>query len=528
MRALLVLLVCLSMSSCADNEFFQEDALATAQELKGKAAAGPDSAWVIAGRHYDRSGFHRFFWGDHNRALWAEPVKLPIFKLDSLHGGLRVVEKGGGFQTTSFDLLDSTGRRYAFRSVDKDPVDVVSPFWRKTFVANVLRDQTAAANPYGALVVPPLSEAVGVYHSNPRLYYVPASDTSFGAYAEAVRGKVFLFQEKYEAPADITPVFRNVLAFQDSEDVLRKRFSYNTHHVNQRAFARARLLDLLIGDWDRHKGQWEWAVTAKGADTVYVPVPKDRDQVFFNMKNGLVPSIANSKLFARKLHAFDDDFSDVKAYMINGAYINNRFLNELTLQDWQTIAREMQQQLTDTKIEQAVRRLPPTIYALAGKEITHNLKSRRDLLPKAATEVYKLLAAEVTVVGSDMKEIFTVRRLENARVEVTVERRATNTLPARQLYKRTFHRGETKQIILHGLDGEDTFTVSGAVDESIPVKIYGGLGEDKITDTSTVTGLKDYTLVYDTDRGNDILFGSETRDMTTDDVRVHAYDREGN
>ncbi|OKL41363.1 hypothetical protein [Pontibacter flavimaris] len=528
-RVAMVLFCGLLLSSCANEDFFQHDALATEEELNGEAAAGPDSAWVILGRHYDRSGFHRFFWGDHHRQLWTTPVKLPVFRLDTANGGMQVVKKGGGYQTTSFELQDRQGRLYAFRSIDKDPKEVVSKFWQSTFVTDILRDQTSAANPFGSLVVPRLAQAVGVYYANPHLYYVAADDSLFGEYSQQVQGKVFMLEEKYETPADITPAFAaNVIDFEDSEDALRKRFLSNRYHFNQQAFARARLLDLVIGDWDRHKGQWDWAVATQGTDTVFYPIPKDRDQVFLEMGDGLIPSIATSKLLARKLHTYDDDFSDVKAYMINAAFIDQRLLNELPLKDWQRIATDMQQQLTDAVINEAVQKLPPPVYTLVGSEISQNLKSRRNLLPEAAKKMYELLAKKVTIAGSDDAEEFRVTRMDNEQVEVSVSRPAAGGIPGKQLYKRTFRRGETEEIILHGLAGDDAFILTGDVQESILVKIYGGLGEDEITDSSSVKGWKKYTRVYDTERGNELTFGPETKDLTTNDVRVHAYDREGN
>ncbi|MFD2999259.1 hypothetical protein ACFS7Z_02715 [Pontibacter toksunensis] len=523
-----LLLAFISLSGCANENFFQEDALATEAELDGKAPAGPDSVWVVAGRHYDRSGLHRFFWGDHHRKIWATPVKLPVFKLDSVEGGLRVVEKGGGFQTTSFELLDSAGRLYAFRSVDKDPVSVVPPFWQKTFVGNVLRDQTSAANPYGALIVPVLAEAAGVRHVNPTLYYVPSNDTSFGEYAAAVQGKVFMLQEKFEKKADLTPAFEDAVGFKDTDKALRLRYEHNTHHFVQKEFARARLLDLLVGDWDRHKGQWEWAVQKQGPDTYYLPIPKDRDQVFLQMGDGLIPSILTSKFAVRKFHSFDEDFSDVKAYMINAAFIDERFLNELSLQEWQQIAQDMQEKITDEVIEKAVRQLPDPIYNLRGESLIYRLKSRRDLLPKAATRMYQILAKEVTVAGSDAEEHFVVNRLADNRTEVIVRRPATPGIPAKQLYHRIFQKKETELIVLYGLAGDDVFQVKGKVDDAIPIKIYGGLGEDVMSDSSSVSGWKKLTRIYDTERGNEIYFGSEAQDRTTRDVRVHAYDREGN
>ncbi|WP_161891205.1 hypothetical protein [Pontibacter russatus] len=523
-----LLLGCLCLSSCANENFFQEDARATAAELAEKAPAGPDSVWAVAGRHYDRNGFHRFFWGDHNRAIWATPVKVPVFRLDSIYGGLTVEEKGGGFQTTSFTLRGSRGRLFALRSIDKDPLEVLPPFWQKTFVANIVRDQTAAANPYGALVVPVLAEAAGIYHANPAIYYISPSDTSFGEYAPAVQGKLFLLQEKFESPADLTPAFGAATDFADSEDALKNRYEHNTFRFDQEAFARARLLDLLVGDWDRHKGQWEWAVEKKGAEHIYLPVPKDRDQVFLQMGDGLIPSIATSKFLVRKFHSFDEDVDDVKAYMINSAFLDARLLHELSLHEWQQIARNMQASLTDNVLERAARRLPGPVYDKVGKQITENLKSRRDRLPEVAETMYKMLAEEVTIPGTDAEEKFVVRRHGDGQTEVTLYSIGSPRAPARRLYRRIFNRKETKQITLHGLAGDDIFLVKGQAEDGILVNLNGGLGEDTFTDSSAVEGWKHMTRIYDTERGNDFYFGTEAKDMTTDDVRVHAYDREGN
>ncbi|MFD2245058.1 hypothetical protein [Pontibacter ruber] len=523
-----LLFLSLLLSSCADDNFFQKDALATKEEVAGAAPAGPDSVWVIAGRHYDRSAFFRLFWGNHNRAIWTTPVQVPVFDLNKTKGGLKVLSLGGGFQTTSFELQDSTGRRYAFRSIDKDPVEVLPKFWHHTFVAGIVRDQTSASNPYGALVVPVLAQAVGVPHSNPAIYYVSYNDTTFGEYASRVQGRLFLLEDKFKVPADLNQQFGDAHAFLNSDDALRLRFSSNHYHFDQKAFARARLLDLLIGDWDRHKGQWDWAVSNQGQDTLFKPIPKDRDQVFLKMDDGIVPSIATSKLMARKLHSFDNRFKDVKAYMINAEFIDERLLNELSRDDWQRIARQMQAALTDQVIERAVRQFPRAVYNLIGKDVTQALKNRRDELPEAAKKMYKILAQEVTIAGSDLVEQFLVKRLLEGQVEVTITRPASGAAPEKTLYHRVFNPKETERIILHGLADDDVFTIEGETKESIKIDVYGGLGEDEITDRSSVQGFGKMTRIYDTERGNELDFGTEARDHTTRDVRVHAFDREGN
>lgn len=525
-KTVLLLFGALALSSCADDDFFQKDAQVAAPPHEAVSAEGADSVWVVAGKHYGRSGLHQFFWGIHNRTIWTTPVKVEVFRMDRSLGGLNLLKRGGGFQTTSFQLQDSTGRTYALRSLDKDPLEVLSPFWKKTFVANVVRDQTSAANPFGALVVAALAEAAGVLHTSPRLYYIRPDDTSFGEYAPAVQGRVFLLENKYKSEADLTDSFGNATDLLDSEAMLERRFSDNHYRVNQKAFAKARLFDVLIGDWDRHKDQWNWAVVRKDSDILFEPVPKDRDQAFLNMNTGLVPSIATSKLFVRKFTSFSQDIEDVKALMINSAYIDNRFLNELTRDDWTTVARELQTALTDEAIDRAVREFPKPVYKLIGHNIGANLKSRRDKLPMVAETMYSLLSERLAVAGSDQRESFMVQRLNDNETAITVTR-IDKTAPGQVLYHRVVKHSETKEITLHGLGGKDVFLVKGDVKKSIPIKIYGGLGEDKITDRSSVQGWRSYTSIYDTARGNEIDFGTEAKDKTTSDVRVHAYDREG-
>ncbi|TXK46385.1 hypothetical protein FVR03_10900 [Pontibacter qinzhouensis] len=526
-RAACIFLFSLVLSGCADNTFFQEDALVQSGTTPAITPA-TDSVWVTVGGHYNRNAFYYIFWGKHNRQLWATPVKVPVFRLHKVAGGLKVVKRGGGYQSTSFQLQDGDGRLYAFRTLDKDPVHVLSDFWQKTFVTNVVRDQTSAANPFAALVVPPLAEALRIWHSNPRLYYVSSNDTSFGEFAPLVQGKVFMLEEKFKTPADIPANENNTIGFLDSDEAFRLRFSSNRYHFEQREFAKARLLDLLLGDWDRHKGQWDWAVSKKGEETYFRPIPKDRDQVFLKMNDGLIPFIASSKIMVRKFYSFSEKFGDVQALLINARFIDERLLHELSKEAWLQLAGQAQAALTDQVIAAAVRQLPEPIRKKIGKELEASLQTRRNNLPEAAEIMYSILAKEVTIPGTDQEEQFIVNRHPDGKTQVRIFRRTSIMSPEQQLYNRVFSADETKIIRLYGLAGDDEFVVEGFVNNAIPIEIYGGLGEDKISERSSVKSWKKKTSIFDTERGNSIIFGSEGRDRTTRDVRVHAYDREGN
>ena len=53
----------------------------------------------------------------------------------------------------------------------------------------------------------------------------------------------------------------------------------------------------------------------------------------------------------------------------------------------------------------------------------------------------------------------------------------------------------------------------------------GGEGDDQIKDNSHVTGLEKKTLVYDTKQGNELISGSETKDLRSSDLMVNSYNR---
>ncbi|WP_242922651.1 hypothetical protein [Pontibacter liquoris] len=524
-RHLTLLLITLLFSGCVRKSFFAKTPVADPalyQRLE-TGQATPDSITVQAGKHYTRSGLHNLVWGKHYRKVWAAPVKVAVFDMDTIKGGLEFEKLGGGFQTTSMTLTDKKGRQYALRTLDKDPATVLPKVWRDTFVLNVLRDQTSATNPYGALVVPPLAEAAGIPHSTPQLVYVRPHDSDFGKHEERFSDRLFLLENKYDDEKDITPDLGNATDIDGSTTLLNERFEKDDVHIDQLAFAKARLLDMLLGDWDRHEGQWDWAEYDQNGETLYRPIPKDRDNTFYRFQDGLIPWLFSRNWGIRKFESFRKDFTDVKALTINSSFIDPRALPEVTRQQFDSLAHELQNSLTDQVIEQAVHRFPDAVFQQVGPQTIRALKSRRDQLPKAAGEFYAILAREPLVVGSDEEERFVVKRRNDEDTEVTVYRKSDDKV----IFHRIFHRSETALISLYGLAGDDEFEVSGKVNKGIKIKIVGGRGEDEIKDSSDVKGCSNKTWVYDTRRGTELEAGPTTKDKRTKDVRVNAFDREG-
>jgi hypothetical protein len=474
-------------SGCARRHFFQPDARLEASTAPTGRASTPDSVWATAGRQYNRhSKAYHLLMGPHHRDIWAAPVRVPVLHLATAvpaAGPLRATKLGGGFQSTSLTMESADGRPFVIRSLDKDPSRIMPKWMQKTFMANGLRDGTSAGNPYGALVVPTLSQKLGVPHTHPRIFYVPLDADNLGS-AEAnerLRGKLVLLEEKYNGANVRSPLLPEAKRFISDEDMRERLYADPRNRPDQQALLRARLLDVLIGDWDRHAGQWQWGELpnpTRPGGTLFVAVPKDRDQVFFRMSDGAVPWLMTRKFLVRHLVTFKRDFHDVVALTGQGRYVDQRGLNALTRRDFAEAARFTVASLPDSALERAVRHLPAAVYKLEGPRLLLDLKSRRDQLPALAQTYYELRAERPVVAGTEMADHFVVARTPDSTTVHVYNR----SLGADSLfYHRTFYTRETKRLTLEGLGANDLFTLSG---HGLKIVIHAGAGDDVLRATS--------------------------------------------
>ena len=471
----------LTGSGCARRHYFQPDARVGAGSAQPLPAAA-DSVLATAGRHYNQhSGFYCLFLGRHYRRVWAAPVRVAVLDLaTAAPGGLRPGKVGGGYQSISMTLTGAQKREYALRALDKEPSKTLPKIIRPTFVLNVVRDATSAAMPYGALTVPPLAQAAGVPHSRPRIVYVRADETGLGASSERFRGQMALLEEKYEAPASRTPALVGAADFDGGEAMLKQVYRHPTHYIDQPAFLRARLLDVWLGDWDRHEGQWQWAEFRETDGRVrYVGIPKDRDQVYFRFDDGLIPWLAARPFIAPQFQTFRTAYNNIGGLVKQAQFIDQRGLAALTRADFARTARDLQRRLPDSVIARALRRLPPAVYALEGARLGSALRARRETLPQAADAYYLTLARAPTLGGTAQAERFVVHRYADS-TTVRVFASAAPTHDSLR-FQRTYFRSETECISFEGLGGDDVFEVTTApTARPMRLRLYGGAGRDQL------------------------------------------------
>ncbi len=473
------------------------------------------------GEKYHASKFKRVFFGDNYREEWLIPVEVPVFDFNNEKGGLKIVKKGGGGQTKSLRLENSEGQQWVLRSIEKDPSKVIPEVVKMQLAVDVAQDQMSAYLPWAALSVPRLADAAEIYHTNPKIVYL-TKDPRLGAYMDDVWEGLYLYEERPDGNRKDVKSFGRSKHIIGTPDMLDEMVDDHGNQMDQGHFLKSRLLDVYIGDWDRHEDQWRWAGFKNEDKMLYRAVPRDRDQTFF-LNEGIFPWISTRKAALRITQGFDYEIKDMGGLISQGKWLDRRFLNELTIKDWIRAAEKMQASFTDDVISAAVHDMPPQITDIRGNATIDILKTRRDKLPAFAKEYYSIISKKVDIVGSDQREQFLVKRLNNNETEVKVWTLSSKGKKKDKIYDRKFKHDETSEIRLYGLKGQDEFDVEGKVDKGMKVRIIGGPGKDDIKDKSEVRGPAKKTIVYDTKKKNDIEFGTEARNRTSDNPEKNRY-----
>lgn len=476
-----------------------------------------------ASDQYKATPFKKKLFGENYRQEWQEDIEVPVFDIGSEHGGLKIVQRGGGQQTKSLRLEAEDGKQYVLRSIEKYAEGAIPGFLVDTFAEDLVQDQISASHPYGALVVPFLAEKADVYHTNPQIVLIP-DDPRFGPYQTTFANTLALYEERPAGNWEEADFFGNSPDIESTSKVLKNLQKDNDHYVDEKFVVKSRLFDMLIGDWDRHDDQWRWSEIDEGKGNRYRPIPRDRDQAFF-VNEGFFPSIWKRKWALPKFEGFDEEIDWPSGLAFNARYFDRSFLTSLEQQDWVDAAEELKSKMTDEVIEYAIKKWPQPIYELHGERIISHIKARRERLTEYAIEHYLYLAKNVNIVGSDKHEHFKVERLENGDLKVRVRKMKKDGEKKGTLYERTFKYDETKEVRLFALGGNDEIEIEGESKKGIKVRVIGGEGEDELDDDSSVGGIGKKNIFYDTKDGNKLKLNSESRNRLSDDPGVNEYNR---
>jgi len=486
------------------------------------------SASVYTQKEVTKGGTYKFFWGDRYRKYYGTEVSAPTVNLDTLFGGLKPTRKGGGNQSKSLRLEDKDGREFVMRALKKNAIQYLQAVafrdqyiegqFNDTYTEGLLQDAFTGAHPYAPFVIGTLADAVDVYHTNPVLYYIPKQN-ALGKYNADFGNELYMIEERASDGHGNQKSFGFSDELISTDDMLKKIHKDEDNTVDEKAYIRARLFDMLIGDWDRHEDQWRWAKFKDGKKTIFRPVPRDRDQAFSIMADGFLLSFATRVMTNLSLmQSYDEDLRDVPSFNLEPYPLDMAIIQESGKEDWDAEVKRITNNLTDEVIDAAFAQFPQEVNDETIVEIKRKLKGRRTNLQGISDRYFTHINKFQVVKGTDKDDWFDVERLPNGQTKVTGYR-IKKGKKADIFHQKTYSREHTKEIWIYGLDDDDEFVVSGQGNNYIKVRIVGGQNKDTY---DIQNGSK--VIIYDYKSKKSEFKTNKGKKRLTDDYETNVYD----
>lgn len=469
----------------------------------GGGSAAKETVTVVAGERYAAGGLHRFLFGDAYRQLWVTPIEVEILDLAHEQGGLTPMRKVGRLQTLGLAMRSADGRSFTFRAIEKDLVRALPPELLDTAIADITQDQMAASLPGGPVVAVAIVRAAGVLEAQPRIVYMP-DDPALGEFRNEFGGLLGTFEEFPTPRTQDRPGTFGATEIISGSELFERMNASPEVRPDARAYLRARLVDLLLGDWDRHVGQWRWARIP--SEELLQPIVEDRDQAFSRYE-GLTMGMVRDR--EPKFDRLRPTFQPLEGLAWNGRTLDRRFLPGIERKIFEATARDIQQRLTDEVLESAVDRLPAEYVRLAGERLLASLRVRRDGLVAEAGRYYRFLAKQSNLRASNRSEFIIVDRLADGAVEVTLALadpgeqegcgvQLVQPQGPEPYYRGRFVAGETEALNIYTGGGDDRVLVRGRAAGSMQIRIIGGAGDNVLCDQASGR-----TLAFDLSTEND-------------------------
>lgn len=476
------ILLCFILFLSISNTFLPQEKPQTSSEL----------ITVIPGAEYEASWLHRFLFGEHWRDLWTLPIEADVLHLKNFAGGLVPISKDESELTKFLILMGNDGKFWKFTPLQKNASGLFPEYLQQSVVDDFMKDQFSFANPFASFIAAPLLRSVNIYQPEHVLVYLPKSNL-LGEFNDEF-GDLLGLLGIIPLPEDSSS-FEDNAKFLSSIDLIKLLEENKNERVNATDYLKTRLMDIFLGDWDIHADKWKWVKYCEGG--VWKQNPRNRDLAFSKF-DGLLPIIAT--FYNPQLVTFNDSYLYIDDITWSGRFLDQRFLTELNYHDWDSVAKFVQNKLTDDEITNAINRIPIAHREIAGEEMINNLISRRDDLKNISDDFYNLINKYVDVYGSaldDSAEIIRMDGRTGVKLYLKQDLEKTNYKP---YYQKVFDHSITKDLRIHLLNGDDKAIVRGKVNSGIIIRIIGGEGEDELIDSSVVSGyLLSILPIYDAD-----------------------------
>jgi len=429
----------------------------------------------------DKSGLHEWAWGDHYRDVYSKQINAPVLFLDDLSGNVKPISEGGGNQSRSLRLINDSENEFTLRALRKSAIRFIQNNMKEHYVADIV-DNTVAervvldyyttAHPYAPFALNGLMDEIDILHVSPKIYFVPKQE-ALGVFNDEYGDELYMLEEHVGDENKDLEIFGTPNDILSSSDLREELLESKDASVDEDEYIKARIFDMLIGDWDRHDDQWRWAEFKDGDDKkVYKPIPRDRDQAFSKYDGPIISLLKLGFPPFRAMQSFQSKIDDVKWFNTAGYAMDKMAIQTSTWEDWEKQVKFIQSNITDAKIEEAFASLPDDVKDESILNIQKNLKIRRDNLMEVSRDYYDYLNRFHVITGTDKDDKFLITRKEEGVTDIQISKKDTI------IFKNSYNANETKEIWVYGLDGDDEFKIEGKGNDLIKLKVLGGEEND--------------------------------------------------
>lgn len=438
---------------------------------------------IYSEKETHKSVLYKMLWGDYYREIYSKKITVPVADLSEM--GFTAIREGGGNQSNTLRLKSSENQEFAMRAIRKDAVRFLNKVAFKTstfgdelsntFADRFVSDFYTSSHPYTPFAVSEMTGKIGIMHSNPQLFYVPKQQ-NLGNFNKNFGDGLYMIEERLSADKKTLAEVGNAEDILSTDDVLKELQKNSKSEVATQEYVRARIFDILIGDWDRHSDQWKWAQFTENGRKIFRPIPRDRDQAF-SKYDGILLQLIMTLPDLRHMQSFKQKIRNVKWLEREPYPIDLVFAKNSTENDWISQAKFIAENLTDKDIDEAFKNLPKEAKDAEIDDIKQKLKQRKTDLQKYAAQYYKVLQEKVQLAGTEKKDRFIITKYpDSVRVTQSVEKKDGDF---QEVFSRIYKKGETKDLWIFGLNGDDIFQVEGTGNPGIRIKLAGGYNHDE-------------------------------------------------
>ncbi len=420
-------------------------------------------------------GFYRWAWGGkHYSDLYYRPVTVKTASLDNLAGGLSIA---GQIPKLHALILENQQKQlYLLKPLGGSSSFLESKFFQDvyeredfkgTYLNDFIREAYTVVHPYIFIAAERLAKAAQLGDSDPAIVYI-AKGNECDTISDGSELK-----DKLVGISRL-PDIRESGVINDTDTLLEILHKDNFVKIDQQKYIKARLFDMLIGDWNKVSENWYWIPSTDGNFTIYTPQSLERSHAFTKVDGGVFFKELLNMLGVGFITNYEGNLKDVRKFNKLSYPLDIAITQSCTAADWQQQAKELKSLLADDVIDLAFSKLPQEMQNKESDLIRKNLKQRKKNLERIALEYYKYTQKTPVLTGSDKSERFAIEQDEDKNLRIRIFDKQTNTLTFDKLYIEKY----TEEIWLYGLGGDDDFEVDKKK-RNISLLLIGGKGKNE-------------------------------------------------